>query len=80
MVKSCTEKSKLLKGFGYNYYHKPIDCICQGNYNFKCGKNFCTIDSIVCDKFNSINKISFINFKDCDNGNKSFIKSISIFK
>jgi hypothetical protein len=80
--KNCTEKSKLLKGFGYNYYHKPIDCICQGNYNYKCGKNFCTIDSNVCDKFTSIktvNKVSFINFKDCDNGNRAFLKTISIF-
>jgi hypothetical protein len=69
---NCFEIKKELKGFGFNYRSfitkLKIDCRCPKRQSFRCG-NYCSIDSIACDYFKSINEFNFVNFKYCVNYN-----------
>jgi hypothetical protein len=69
---NCFEIKKELKGFGFNYRSLitklKIDCRCPKRQSFKCG-DYCSIDSIACDYFKSINESNFRNIKYCVNYN-----------
>ena len=69
---NCFEIKKELKGFGFNYRSfitkLKIDCRCPKRQSFRCG-NYCSIDSIACDHYKSMNEFNFVNFKYCVNYN-----------
>jgi len=46
---NCTEIRNILKIFDHHRLATKIDCRCPANKMFKCGKYYCTSDSIACD-------------------------------
>ncbi len=71
----CVLKSKVLKGFGYNYKIKKTDCKCSIEMSFKCEK-YCAIDSNACNHI--LNSNDYIKkISDCGNHNQSYILSYS---
>jgi hypothetical protein len=74
--KNCIEMRKVMKGFGYNYVTKQIDCKCPIKLNFKCGK-YCTSDSNACDYYKSMKNEnhSLANVNDCGNQHVTFLRS-----
>lgn len=77
--KGCIVKRKILKGLGYYYEIRKIDCKCPIESSFKCDK-YCTISSISCDYLKLIeNQMKYSHFNKCGNDNKSFTLSYSSF-
>jgi hypothetical protein len=71
----CVLKSKVLKGFGYNYKIKKTDCKCSIEMSFKCEK-YCAIDSNACNHILNSNDYKK-KISDCGNHNQSYILSYS---
>jgi hypothetical protein len=56
-------KSVVFQGQIHSNELKRVDCKCQGNYRYKCNRNYCAIDSDSCEFIHQL----INNIKQCDN-------------
>lgn len=57
MTTNCVSKYRIPMRCGINIKMvKKAKCPCIGTYGNQCGKDFCSIDKITCDKFHTIKK------------------------
>lgn len=70
---SCYQRQEILSrlnsfGFGANrkFALKKIECPCRGDYSYHCGKQYCTVNRLVCDSFTAKNiKLKSNEIKNC---------------